>query len=98
MAAHLRVRERARLPRGNHIRCSMVPLAEAEEMNRDDRADDAVFEQAVRETAYFLWEQDGRPEGRAEEYWRRALERHRNQRHYDRWLDEPVHDVDKDSG
>ena len=33
------------------------------------------FEQSVRETAYFLWEQDGRPEGREEEYWYRALER-----------------------
>ena len=36
---------------------------------------DARFEQAVRETAYFLWEQDGRPEGREKEYWFRALER-----------------------
>lgn len=35
----------------------------------------AGFEQAVRETAYFLWEQDGRPEGREQEYWFRALER-----------------------
>ena len=31
-------------------------------------------EAAVRETAYFLWEQDGRPEGKEEEYWLRALE------------------------
>ena len=33
-----------------------------------------AFNNAVRDTAYFLWEQDGRPEGRAEEYWQRALE------------------------
>ena len=32
-----------------------------------------AFNNAVRDTAYFLWEQDGRPEGRGEEYWQRAL-------------------------
>jgi hypothetical protein len=26
----------------------------------------------IRQRAYELWEQEGRPEGRAEEYWRRA--------------------------
>lgn len=46
--------------------------------------DDAVFEQAVRETAYLLWEQDGRPEGRADEYWQRALEIQRSQRSRDK--------------
>ncbi|WP_244173713.1 DUF2934 domain-containing protein, partial [Caballeronia temeraria] len=25
--------------------------------------------QAVRERAYLLWEKEGRPEGRAEEFW-----------------------------
>ena len=36
---------------------------------------DPIFEQSVRETAYFLWEQDGRPAGREQEYWFAALER-----------------------
>jgi hypothetical protein len=27
---------------------------------------------AIREQAYFFWEQDGRPEGRETEYWMRA--------------------------
>jgi hypothetical protein len=27
---------------------------------------------AIREQAYYLWEQDGRPEGRETEYWERA--------------------------
>jgi hypothetical protein len=31
-------------------------------------ADDA----AIREQAYYFWEQDGRPEGRETEYWMRA--------------------------
>ena len=34
------------------------------------------LEQAVRERAYLLWEKDGCPEGRAEEYWHRALDEH----------------------
>ena len=44
--------------------------------------------EAVRNTAYFLWEQDGRPEGRSFEYWVRAKEMHLRQMAYDRWLAE----------
>lgn len=44
---------------------------------------DPQFEQAVRETAYFLWEQDGRPQGREQEYWYRALERTLRERNAD---------------
>lgn len=45
-------------------------------MNVDvDPWGDPIFEQSVRETAYFLWEQDGRPPGREQEYWFSALER-----------------------
>jgi hypothetical protein len=36
---------------------------------------DPAFEPAVRETAYFLRDQAGRPEGREQDYWFRALER-----------------------
>ena len=43
---------------------------------------------AVRATAYFLWEQDGRPEGQSIEYWLRAKEIHLRQIAYDRWLAE----------
>jgi hypothetical protein len=32
-------------------------------------------DESIRLTAYFLWEQDGRPEGREHEYWLRAKER-----------------------
>lgn len=28
---------------------------------------------AIREQAYYFWEQDGRPEGRETEYWQRAV-------------------------
>lgn len=56
--------------------------------------EDKDFQEAVRLTAYFLWEQDGRPEGRQDEYWRRALEKHLNARTYDRWLGEGIRDDD----
>ena len=47
----------------------------------------AVAEQ-IRQTAYFLWEQDGRPEGRATEYWLRAKQSLQRQLAYDRFLAE----------
>ncbi len=44
--------------------------------------------QAVRATAYFLWEQDGRPPGKSVEYWLKAKDMHVRQLAYDRWLAE----------
>jgi hypothetical protein len=44
--------------------------------------------QAIRDTAYFLWEQDGRPEGNSFDYWLRAKQMHQRQLAYDRWLRE----------
>jgi hypothetical protein len=54
--------------------------------------EDEAFREAVRRTAYFLWEQDGRPAGRHEEYYLRALEQHRRERQYDRWLEDDPED------
>jgi hypothetical protein len=45
----------------------------------------ASLEQTVRERAYLLWEQDGMPEGRADEYWHRALDQHLRERAYVLW-------------
>jgi len=42
----------------------------------------------VRKTAYFLWEQEGRPEGRAQDFWQRALVQHIRHREYQGWLEE----------
>jgi hypothetical protein len=42
----------------------------------------------VRDTAYFLWIEAGRPEGRSPEFWREALEQHRRNKAYRLWLDE----------
>lgn len=46
------------------------------------------LEQAVRELAYLLWEQEGRPEGRTEECWHRALDQHLRDRAYVLWQQE----------
>ena len=56
------------------------------------------LEQAVRERAYALWEQEGRPEGRAEEYWHRALDQHLRERAYVLWRQEgsPERGADED--
>lgn len=52
----------------------------------DDPWIDKNFESRVRDTAYFLWENDGRPLGREQEYWFRALERCLRQREADSLL------------
>jgi len=48
----------------------------------------AGLEQFVRENAYFLWQQEGYPEGRAEEHWHRAHEQHIRERAYILWHQE----------
>lgn len=52
------------------------------------------WDEQVRLTAYFLWEQDGRPEGRAADYWLRARDRHLRQREFDQMLAEAPNDGD----
>ncbi|MBD8066742.1 DUF2934 domain-containing protein [Devosia sp. PTR5] len=46
----------------------------------------SALAERIRETAFFLWEQDGHPDGRAMEYWLKAKEMHQRQLAYDRWL------------
>ena len=56
------------------------------------------LEQVVRKPAYALGEQEGRPDGRAEEFWHRALEQHLKGRAYVLWQQEgsPDSGADKD--
>jgi hypothetical protein len=50
-------------------------------------------EQAVRETAHLIWERDGRPEGRSQDHWGRAvIERFGEERSRD---DECMEDEEK---
>ncbi|HEY8576006.1 MAG TPA: DUF2934 domain-containing protein [Devosia sp.] len=59
----------------------------------DDPWIDKDFEAQVRDTAYFLWENDGRPHGREKEYWFTALDRCLRQREADALLQkEPPQD------
>lgn len=57
---------------------------------------DPKFEQAVRDTAYFMWENDGHPEGREQEYWYRALSEAVRQREIDQHLGSPPSDGSAD--
>jgi hypothetical protein len=50
--------------------------------------DPKIDEEAVRRTAFFLWEQDGRPPDRELYYWEKALQQHIRQLAYDKWLAE----------
>ena len=59
------------------------PEVAAEDMAIEPRALD---EEEVRLTAYFLWEHDGRPEGRDEHYWWAAVEKIARQKSSDALL------------
>ena len=72
--------------------CRLLPYRWAKDvpMNNDalnhDPWVDPVFAQSVRDTAYFLWENDGRPQGRENGYWFRAPEQCLRQRQADDML------------
>ncbi|MBK1795469.1 DUF2934 domain-containing protein [Devosia sp. WQ 349] len=51
---------------------------------------DSAFQLKTRETAYFLWEQDGKPEGKEQEYWFAALERGLRERDCDKKLAQTI--------
>jgi hypothetical protein len=42
------------------------------ELLEPDEYDPNIREERIRERAYFIWEREGRPDGRADEHWRRA--------------------------
>jgi hypothetical protein len=69
------------ISRGGH----MQPYGDRVDCDSETKAG---LEQEVRDRAYLLWEQDGRPEGRSEVYWSRALEQHLSDRSYVRWQQE----------
>lgn len=53
----------------------MTPAPSSATLNNQEPADaPAEDEQQIRDRAYRLWESEGRPEGRADEYWHRARE------------------------
>jgi len=42
----------------------------------------------LRVRAYYIWQQDGHPHGRAEEHWHHAFDQHLRERAYFLWLQE----------
>lgn len=64
----------------------------------DDPWIDKDFEAAVRDTAYFLWENDGRPPGREQDYWFTALDRCLRQREADTLLRQAPRDDAENDG
>jgi hypothetical protein len=63
----------------------MAPYGDDLEKNAETKPG---LDQAVRERAYLLCEKDGCPDGRAEEYWHRALDQHLRERAYVLWQQE----------
>ena len=56
------------------------------------------LEQAVRERAHAIWEEEGRPEGQAQDHWSRAMEQHLRERAYVFWQQQgsPAGGADED--
>lgn len=52
---------------------------------------DRNVKRAVREAAYFIWEHEGRPEGQAQDHWKRAV----IERSCERCDDEPMEEEEK---
>jgi hypothetical protein len=46
------------------------------------------LDEDIRKRAYLLWEQDGCPEGRADDFWQRASDQHLRERAYVLWQQE----------
>jgi hypothetical protein len=47
-------------------------------------------ERAIRERAYFMWEHDGRPDGRAYEHWVLACAEERERRNEEMYEEEKI--------
>lgn len=64
---------------------ALTPYGDARNVHSQTKAG---VEQSVRESAYYLWEREGCPEGRATEFWDRAHEQTIRERAYTLWQQE----------
>jgi hypothetical protein len=64
---------------------TMTPYGDSHDVLMETKTD---LDRIVRERAYELWEQEGRPEGRSDEYWHRAHEQRLRERAYRIWEQE----------
>ncbi len=69
---------RMHISRGGHLQ----PVGDDVDCNSETKVG---LEQEIRERAHLLWEQDGCPEGRSEDYWARAHDQHLRDRAYVQW-------------
>ena len=60
----------------------VVPYGDPKDFRTETKS---ALEQSVRERAYFLWEADGGPDGRSDEFWFHAREQHLRERAYLLW-------------
>src|SRR6185437_14972358 len=60
------------IPTTSWERQGTIQMPNEKEIVPPDPQADAEREERIRERAYQLWEEDGAPDGRAEEYWHRA--------------------------
>jgi hypothetical protein len=63
----------------------VIPYGDRHDVLMETKAD---LDRIVRERAYLLWEQEGRAEGRADEYWHRAHKQRLRERAYRIWEQE----------
>ena len=68
----------------NHV-CRGGPLEPSGDSHSVMTETKAALEESVRERAYLLWEQAGRPEGTQDEFWRQGREDHFRERAYKLW-------------
>lgn len=64
------------------------PSVRAQSGTGETMHENAELAEAIRRTAYFLWQQEGQPHGRALDHWLGAKHMHQRQMAYDRWLAE----------
>ncbi|MEM5435978.1 DUF2934 domain-containing protein [Paraburkholderia diazotrophica] len=63
--------ERPRTPnRARALLCHLTTYSQPD--YREEKMDVTVTEEQIRTLAFYLWEKDGGPEGRSEEYWEKA--------------------------
>lgn len=72
---------RMHVARSGHLE----PFGDTLAANTETKAD---LNRIVRELAYSLWDQDGRPEGQSTDYWNRARDQRRGERAYVLWQQE----------
>jgi Protein of unknown function (DUF2934) len=64
---------------------AITPYGDSHDVLMETKTD---LDRIVRERAYHLWEEEGRPEGRADEFWHRAHEQRLRERAYRLWEQE----------